>query len=241
MQYYLIVLFLLHIMWQNLSLQCKKQCSSISVKAHNIKRFFFLSKSFYLGCLYFIPSIVIVILYFVLNIQNFDVGLMSMLCIIFASAIFAVLVGLCQLKPAMMQLKLPNQTFFNCYQEIGIYFVYIYGASNLLVGCLSGGEYNFLLIIESLLMIFHGAIQYIFIQSPMKSRQAVNFLILCNASLWALESSLYCYDTPMQAQIKIYGLAWPIMNRIIVPCLAFYRFHSVVVFFNMSKLVSLDY
>lgn len=239
-QYYLIALFLLCINQQSIISKCMKLYSSkVCFEFDKKTRYCFcLSKGFYLGCVYFLVSLVIIVFYFIFNIENIDVVVMSMLCIIYASAIFAALVGLYQMKSVTTEIMIP----FSVYQEIGIYFIYAHATSNLFAASFSEEKYtNLLLIIEALLMILHAVSQYILIKSVSKSRQAVNFLILCNASLWLLESFVYCYKTSEDMQLEIYGVAWPIMNRIIIPCLAFYRFISILILSNFSQYLSAEF
>lgn len=241
-QYYLIALFLLHVNWRNMTLKFRKYPSEILVKFQNIRCCFCLSKGFYLGCIYFIVSISIVVLHLIFSFENINIIVISMLSVVYASAVFSILIGLCQLKSASTTIKPLNQSSIIYYYEIGVYFVYVYGVSNLFVGSLSQENYiHLLLIIEALLMILHAVSQYVFIKSVINSRQAINFLIMCNACMWLLESFVFCYKSPTDIHLAIYNIASPVMNRIIVPCLAFYRFNSVLLLSNMSKYLSAQY
>lgn len=244
-QYYFIMIFMLHILWRGKKFSSKEHCCSfLEVKKTKPLHFNTLN-GFYLGCLVFIVSIISVLLHETLGIINYAIVL-SELCFIFGSAIIATLIGLSQMKSVLTNCNIVNQNFINPCQRIGLYFVFLYAALSLITGCVSVEKYHLFLLFEILLMICHAILQYTFliqistmhIQSHIRMKsQVIIFLVFCNASLWILECFLFWNSYLTDLQLKIYGsIAWPVIMRIVIPCVVFYRFHSAVALLESWKI-----
>ncbi|GFT12068.1 proton channel OtopLc [Trichonephila clavipes] len=202
------------------------------------------TRGLFLGLLILVAGIIAIILFFVLaQDKDFNVHLMigALECGIFGLSTLATIIGIVQIRK--MKSKTSRQRrLSDLLQRIGMLAVYVYGICNMIVGGISMGNLpNFLLFLEGTLMVFQAFLQSLFIHqiskkrlSPLNidekpGRQVVIFLVFANIVLWILESFTTQKQLRSRLQLEFYGtVAWPVITRIVLPFVIFYRFHSAV-------------
>lgn len=249
-QYCLVAAAILYITWSNLQTNRKKlqRFAAVSVYGRDQSpdevNCAGSTRGLLLGLLILVVGIIVLILFFVLaQEKDFSVIFLigSLECTIFGVSILASIIGLLQIRK-MRSKTSRQQRLSDILQRIGMLAVYIYGICNIIVGGTSiSTTEHFLLLLHGAFMVVQACLQSLFIHQVSKKRlsplnidekpgrEVVIFLVFTNIVLWILES----FTTPNQVrskmQLKFYGLvAWPVISRIVLPFVIFYRFHSSV-------------
>nr|XP_042900593.1 proton channel OtopLc-like [Parasteatoda tepidariorum] len=249
-QYSLVATAIIYTTWSNLQVQRVKLQRFAAVSVYGREQTSEdincggSTRGMFLGFLILVVGIIAVVLFFVLaKDRSFNVHFMIAIieCVIFALSTLIIIIGIVQIKK--MKSKTSRQGKLSDFlQRIGLLAVYVYGICNIIVG----GVYidtleSFVLFIDGFLMVVQACLQSLFIHQVSKKRlsplnidekpgrQVVIFLVFVNISLWILESFTTQRQLRSQLQLKFYGdIAWPVITRIIMPFVIFYRFHSAV-------------
>lgn len=249
-QYSLVAAAILYITWSNLQSNRVKlqRFTAVSVygRESNDEEITCAgsTRGLFLGLLVLVAGIIVLILYFVLSQDKafnvlFLVG--SLECGIFCISILATIIGLLQIRK-MRSKTSRQQRLSELLQRAGMLAVYIYGICNMIVGGISiGNSEHFVLLLHGTFMVVQACLQSLFIHQVAKKRlsplnmdekpgrQVVIFLVFSNLVLWILESFTTPNQLRSQLQLQFYGhVTWPVVSRIIMPFVIFYRFHSAV-------------
>lgn len=253
-QYCLVAAAILYITWSNLQKNRMKlqRFAAVSVYGRDPNQdetnCTGSTRGLLLGLLILVAGLIVLILYFVLaqdkdnNNNNILFLIGSLECTIFGISILASILGLLQIRK-MRSKTSKEQRLSDILQRIGMLAVYIYGICNIIVGgtMLSSFVEHFVLLLHGTLMVIQACLQSLFIHQVSKKRlsplnmdekpgrQVVIFLVFSNIVLWILESFTTPNEARSKMQLEFYGqVAWPVISRIILPFVIFYRFHSSV-------------
>ncbi|KAF8790220.1 proton channel OtopLc-like [Argiope bruennichi] len=250
-QYCLVATAIIYITWSNLhSHRLKMQrFAAVSVygktpNQHDEVNCGGSTRGLFLGLLILVAGIIAIILFFVLaQDKDFNVHFMigALECGIFGISTLATILGIVQIRK--MKSKTSRQRRLSeLLQRIGMLAVYVYGICNMIAGSVSMGRLpNFLLFLDGTLMVVQAFLQSLFIHQVAKKRlsplnidekpgrEVVIFLVFINIVLWILESFTTQKQLRSGLQQEFYGdIAWPVITRIVLPFVIFYRFHSAV-------------
>lgn len=202
------------------------------------------TRGLFLGLLILVAGIIAIILFFVLaQDTDFNVHFMigALECGIFGLSTLVTIIGLVQIR--RMKSKTARQRrLSDLLQRIGMLAVYVYGICNMIAGGTTMTSLqHFLLFLDGTLMVIQAFLQSLFIHQVSKKRlsplnvddkpgrQVVIFLVFTNIVLWILESFTTQKQLRSRLQLEFYGnVAWPVITRIVLPFVMFYRFHSAV-------------
>ncbi|GBM65649.1 Proton channel OtopLc [Araneus ventricosus] len=250
-QYCLVATAIIYITWSNLhSHRMKMQrFTAVSVygkptNQHDEVNCGGSTRGLFLGLLILVAGIIAIILFFVLaQDKDFNVHVMigALECGIFGLSILVTIIGIVQIRK-MKSKTSRKRRLSELLQRIGMLAVYVYGICNMIAGGVSMGRLpNFLLFLDGTLMVFQAFIQSLFIHQVSKKRlsplnidekpgrEVVIFLVFTNIVLWILESFTTQKQLRSGLQQEFYGdIAWPVITRIVLPFVIFYRFHSAV-------------
>lgn len=250
-QYCLVAAAILYITWSNLQKNRMKlqRFAAVSVygREQNQEEVNCAgsTRGLLLGLLILVAGIIVLILYFVLaQEKDFNVLFLigSLECTIFGVSTLATILGLLQIRK-MRSKTSKEQRLSDILQRIGMLAIYIYGICNIIVGgfMISSFVEHFVLLLHGTLMVIQACLQSLFIHQVSKKRlsplnmdekpgrQVVIFLVFSNIVLWILESLTTPNEVRSIMQMRFYGqVAWPVISRIILPFVIFYRFHSSV-------------
>lgn len=249
-QYSLVAAAILYITWSNLQTNRVKLQRFAAVSVYGRERTqddvscAGSTRGLLLGLLVLVAGVIVLILFFVLaQEKDFNVLFLiaSLECSIFGLSALGAVLGLLQIRK-MRSKTSRQQRLTDLLQRIGMLAVYIYGICNIIVGGTSiSKSHHFLLLLHGALMVIQACLQSLFIHqitkkrlSPLNmdekpGRQVVIFLVFCNIVLWMLESFTTPNKDRNKMQLTFYGyVAWPVISRIVLPFVIFYRFHSSV-------------
>lgn len=202
------------------------------------------TRGLFLGLLILVAGIIAIILFFVLaQDKDFNVHFMigALECGIFGLSTLVTIIGLVQIRK--MKSKTARQRrLSDLLQRIGMLAVYVYGICNMIAGGTTMMSLqHFLLFLDGTLMVIQAFLQSLFIHQVSKKRlsplnvdekpgrEVVIFLVFTNIVLWILESFTTQKQLRSRLQLEFYGnVAWPVITRIVLPFVMFYRFHSAV-------------
>ncbi|GFY64675.1 proton channel OtopLc [Trichonephila inaurata madagascariensis] len=168
------------------------------------------TRGLFLGLIILVAGIIAIILFFVLaQDKDFNVHLMigALECGIFGLSTLATIIGIVQIRK--MKSKTSRQRrLSDLLQRIGMLAVYVYVTFHSPSIEETPGPLNI---------------------DEKPGRQVVIFLVFANIVLWILESFTTQKQLRSRLQLEFYGtVAWPVITRIVLPFVIFYRFHSAV-------------
>lgn len=207
------------------------------------------SKGLFLGLLVLVAGLIIMILFFVLN-KDHDLGfdtlfaVIVMHCGVLGTSTMAVMLGLCQIQHLRFRFR-RSRRLSDLVQGSAVLSVFAFGTVSMIVGGTDLFDTKMMvLFIDGALMVFHAAIQSLFIRQVIEKtyvpgtersrsrpgRQVIMYLVFTNIVLWLVELFTAQKHVASQMQLEFYGkLPWGVFTRVAVPLIVFYRFHSSVV------------
>ena len=185
-------------------------------------------------------------------------------CILDISGIIALIYGFVQISKLPEREHHHDHTIDKCLLRFALFFGFIFlvftGAIGVFPKECSGGGPNALHILNSAIGIIFGVLQVLFIEALMDKTvskrqeilhgrqvtwvlsgnytilQAVTFLILLNLSMWVVYTFMLQKPLATILEEHYYSLnPWIIVQRITLPVIIFFRFHSLVLLVELWK------
>lgn len=250
--YNLIAAVIIYFMWCNLqnSYLKTRQMTEVSVNGKNqYKKKVNCAdsvKGLFLGSIVMAGGVISLIIFFVqAENKTFDkIFLITMFRsgILLVTTVAAVL-GVVQIKILKSEIKIKQWYHaIGVLQEAEKLAVYCFGICSMVAGGISFSKtQHILLFIDGMLTMMQAFLQSLFIHQVSKKRlssshmdlrpgrQVVIFLMLSNLCLWLFESLTLQNVEGALLQRQLFGdIVWPLILRIIMPLVIFYRFHSAV-------------
>ena len=185
-------------------------------------------------------------------------------CILDISGIIALIYGFVQISKLPEREHHHDHTIDKCLLRFALFFGFIFlvftGAIGVFPKECSGGGPNALHILNAAIGIIFGVLQVLFIEALMDQTvskrqeilhgrqvtwvlsgnytilQAVTFLILLNLSMWVVYTFMLQKPLATILEEHYYSLnPWIIVQRITLPVIIFFRFHSLVLLVELWK------
>lgn len=249
-QYSLVAAGVIYIIWSNLQTPRSKlrQMAAVSVYGEDPSEQQMncagSTRGLFLGLIVLVAGLISLILFFVLaKDKDFNVFFLitSLRCGILGISTLGAVLGIVQIRRMKSKTKREHR-LMEMLQRAGMLAVYVFGICCMIVG---GNSFtktqHLLLFLDGMLMVVQACLQSLFIHQVSKKRlgpsnlddkpgrQVVIFLVFSNMVLWLLESFTTQHTESSKLQMKFFGaIAWPVISRIVMPLVIFYRFHSAV-------------
>ncbi|XP_028966978.1 proton channel OtopLc [Galendromus occidentalis] len=260
-EYSLICAGVLYIMWKNVgsSRVVFNDSSSATTYGGGKQRHYYqvdcakANKGLFTGLLVLVLSIISLILFFVLinkpgyrSIAVLEAHIAELLVYVLAS--LATITALIQVRELRYNRSrnLDLESILLIVAQSGLY---LYNVFSIIGGHFDGGESTMLAILTALACLIQASLQTMFIldasrryvnsqdQAERKpGREMVTFLILCNFSMWAINTLETRRADSNPVQMHFYGFwAWTIITHVTAPLVIFFRFHSTVCLCDIWK------
>jgi len=259
--YFFFLLGVLYVMWSNVGghFQRKHHEENTDVDNVNIRHRMSIdcagsSRGLFLGILAFVVSVISLIVFYVL-IQNNNFNHNGILIVnvseitMYSIAIVSTIAAGVRMRDLCFRKNLDDNLEQNLIL-ISLTGLYMFSFFSILAGLsyittLEGS----ITIVTNLICMTQATLQTMFMLAGLrmsasntlhvqtkKGREFVTFLLICNFSLWLINT----FETQKAAhnplQLKVYGhQAWSVFTHISVPLGIFYRFHSTVCLSNIWK------
>lgn len=259
-EYSLICAGVLYIMWKNVSSSkiVSSDTASVTIYAARQRHYYQVdcakaNKGLFTGLLVLVLSIISLILFFVLinkpgyrNIAVLEAHIAELVVYILAS--LATITALVQVRELRYN-RSRNLNLESILLIVAQSGLYLYNVFSIIGGHFDAGDSTMLAILTALACLIQGSLQTMFIldasrryvashdQAERKpGREMVTFLILCNFSMWAINTLETRRADSNPVQMHFYGFwAWTIITHVTAPLVIFFRFHSTVCLCDIWK------
>lgn len=213
------------------------------------------SRGLFVGILLFVGAVITMVAFYVLvHKENMTI---TALTLVHLSEITIYLLGVIASLAAAWRMR--NLSYHPGHASVLENVLILISLTGVFIFCIFGiiaaifhtkkGLANALSIASNLMMVFQSIIQTVFMVVAAElqavtpedvkrkpGREYVTFLILCNLSLWGINTFETQRAEHNPIQTDFYGhMAWAILTHISVPLGIFYRFHSTVCLSNIWK------
>ncbi|XP_064482148.1 proton channel OtopLc-like isoform X2 [Ornithodoros turicata] len=259
-EYSLICAGILYIMWKNVGSTKRAPTPDTSLQLHAPRQRHYYqvdcakaNKGLFTGILVLVLVIISLILFFVLinkpqyrNLAVMEAHIAELAVYLLAS--FATTIALFQVRELRYN-RHRNTDLDSILLIVAQSGLYLYTMFSIIGGHFTLDQNTMLALLTALACLIQGSLQSIFVldasrryvsnsdQAERKpGREMVTFLIVCNFSMWAINTLETRRADSNPVQMNFYGFwAWTIITHVTAPLTIFFRFHSTVCLCDIWK------